>query len=84
MDPEYWAVAVETVDGQSFSWGDDEVDFSIQSCSKPLMYCLGCEELGVEEVHQYIGCEPSGARFNAFALTEDQKPFNPFVNTGKY
>jgi glutaminase len=31
---------------------------------------------------KYIGCEPSGARFNSFSLTEDNKPFNPFVNTG--
>jgi glutaminase len=31
---------------------------------------------------KYIGCEPSGARFNSFSLTEENKPFNPFVNTG--
>lgn len=34
------------------------------------------------KVSKYIGTEPSGARFNAFTLTEDNKPFNPFINTG--
>jgi glutaminase len=52
MDPELWGVAIETVDGQRFSYGDAEVDFSIQSCSKPITYCLAHEELGVEEVRR--------------------------------
>jgi glutaminase len=54
MNPEYWGVAIETVDGQTFSWGDDDVDFSIQSCSKPITYCVAMEELGVDEVYFYI------------------------------
>ena len=50
MDPEYWGVAVETIDGQSWAYGDVDVDFSIQSCSKPLTYCLALEEHGEDEV----------------------------------
>ncbi len=50
MDPEYWGIAVHLIDGQTWSLGDDEVEFSIQSCCKPLMYCLACEELGSDEV----------------------------------
>lgn len=50
MDPELWGIAIETVDGQKFSYGDAEVDFSIQSCSKPITYCLALEELGTAEV----------------------------------
>lgn len=29
-----------------------------------------------------MGYEPSGARFNSFSLTDEGKPFNPFVNSG--
>lgn len=47
-------MAVETVDGQQWSIGDTDVDFSIQSCSKPLVYCLALEELGAEYVGIYI------------------------------
>ena len=54
MDPNNWAVAVETVDGQTWSIGNTEVDFSIQSCSKPLMYAMALEELGAEVVIYFI------------------------------
>lgn len=50
MNPDNWGVAVQTVDGKKFSIGDTTMDFSIQSCSKPIVYCMACEELGPEEV----------------------------------
>ncbi len=50
VNPEYFGVSVMTVDGQTFNYGDYDVDFSIQSCSKPLMYCLAAEEIGSDEV----------------------------------
>ncbi len=59
-DENLWAVAVETVDGRTFSIGDTDVDFSLQSCSKPLIYSLAVEELGAEYVSNYMGYEPSG------------------------
>lgn len=50
----YWAIAVETVDGRTYSYGDSDVEFSLQSCSKPLIYSLAVEELGAEEVIIFI------------------------------
>eukprot|EP01117_Protostelium_nocturnum_P014348 TRINITY_DN5455_c0_g1_i2.p1 TRINITY_DN5455_c0_g1~~TRINITY_DN5455_c0_g1_i2.p1 ORF type:complete len:478 (-),score=164.88 TRINITY_DN5455_c0_g1_i2:199-1602(-) len=82
VDPELFAVSFRTIEGHSFSLGDHSVQFSMQSASKPLVYSMACEELGGEEVHRWVGCEPSGARFNAFTLNDANKPFNPFVNTG--
>jgi glutaminase len=73
---------VETVDGRTFSLGDDTLDYSLQACSQPLAYCLAVEELGSAAVQKYMSFEPSGTRFNAFTLTEENKPFNPFVNSG--
>ena len=62
--------------------GDTKIPFCIQSCSKPLMYCLAQEELGEDKIHEYVGYEPSGNKFNAFILNENGKPHNPMINAG--
>jgi len=82
VEAEQFAVAVCTVDGQRFSLGDATVDFSVQSCCKPLNYCLALEEQGDEEVHRYVGREPSGLNFNELALNREGKPHNPMINSG--
>jgi len=82
VDPSYWAVSVCTVDGQQINLGDTNVDFCIQSCSKPITYCLALEERGETSVHQHVGREPSGRGFNAYKLNHSGLPFNPMVNSG--
>jgi glutaminase len=83
-NPETFAAAVCSVDGEFFSFGDDRLAFSIQSCVKPFTYLMACSELGVSTVHQYVGREPSGQAFNSFSLTNDTPPlpFNPMINSG--
>lgn len=79
------ALSICTVDGQVFNYGDFNCGFSIQSCHKPLNYALAIEEHGLEEVHKYVGYEPSGVAFNAFTLLEDEngkRPHNPMINAG--
>ena len=80
--PDQLAVAVCTVDGQRFAVGDTNVDFSIQSCCKPLNYCLALEEHGDKGVHRYVGREPSGRNFNELTLNDEGKPHNPMINAG--
>jgi glutaminase len=70
------------VDGQQFAYGDADDTFCLQSCSNPFMYCAACEELGIENVHCYVGREPSGKEFNAFTLSRDNRPHNPMINAG--
>lgn len=82
VEPEQFAVSVCTVDGQRYSIGDHEVDFCVQSCSKPITYCLALEEHGEDIVHQYIGREPSGRGFNELTLNHEGKPHNPMINSG--
>ncbi|PRQ00614.1 Glutaminase 2 [Enhygromyxa salina] len=82
VDPEHFAVAICTADGQMFSIGDANLDFSVQSCAKPLIYSLALEEHGAELVHRYIGREPSGRGFNELSLDPDGKPHNPMINSG--
>eukprot|EP00818_Percolomonas_sp_WS_P007446 CAMPEP_0117454562 /NCGR_PEP_ID=MMETSP0759-20121206/10864_1 /TAXON_ID=63605 /ORGANISM="Percolomonas cosmopolitus, Strain WS" /LENGTH=641 /DNA_ID=CAMNT_0005247751 /DNA_START=2277 /DNA_END=4202 /DNA_ORIENTATION=+ len=81
VDPQDFAVSICTVDGQQFSYGDSDVEFTLQAAVLPLVYCLALEQLG-KKVKDYIGREPSGARFNDFVLTEDKKPHNALVSTG--
>ncbi|MPC31776.1 Glutaminase kidney isoform, mitochondrial [Portunus trituberculatus] len=66
--PDQWGVSVCTVDGQRYDIGDTNVNFTMQSCSKPITYAIALNELGNETVHKYVGTEPSGRMFNAIVL----------------
>ena len=94
-DPDKFGIVITTIDGQIYSKGDVDMDFSIQSMCKPFNYCFAVEELGEEEVHQHVGNEPSGRAFNNQELMErylsnsiqkkaekTQIPYNPMINAG--
>lgn len=81
-DPESFAISVCTVDGQRKSWGDGTKPFCLQSVSKPFTYALVHDELGPEELHSYVGQEPSGRLFNDISLDHNKKPHNPLINAG--
>ena len=49
--------------------------FPVQSVSKPLNYALCINELGPENVHQYVGQEPSGEIFNTIKLDANSNYF---------
>ena len=82
VDPELYGVGLCTIDGQRFSIGDTDLDFCVQSCSKPITYCLALEDNSEEYVHRYVGREPSGRNFNELALSGEGKPHNPMINAG--
>ena len=82
VDPAKYAMAVCTVDGQRFALGDADDYFCVQSCSKPITYCLALDELGEETVHNYVGREPSGKTFNELTLNNRGLPHNPMINAG--
>ena len=50
--------------------GDYDIDFCLQSTSKPFSYCIARELLGSKKVHNHVGYEPSGLAFNAFTLNK--------------
>jgi len=82
-DPDKMAVAVATVDGQVYSVGDDDVEFSMQSISKAFVYALAIEDRGLSGVLAKIGVEPSGDVFNKLSLESGtNKPMNPMINAG--
>ena len=82
VDPEKFAIAVCTVDGQRISIGDTNDLFCVQSMCKPINYSLALEEHGIEAVHCHVGREPSGRGFNELSLTDDGLPHNPMINSG--
>ena len=82
VNPEYFGVSVCTVDGQRYSIGDANVEYCLQSTSKPVNYCLALEEHGEEFVHKHIGREPSGQSFNELTLNNRGLPHNPMINAG--
>tara|TARA_B110000208_G_scaffold187405_1_gene245345 strand:+ start:30 stop:1598 length:1569 start_codon:yes stop_codon:yes gene_type:complete len=82
VNPDQFGISICTISGQRFELGDTNIEFSIQSCCKPINYGIALEELGEENVHNYVGREPSGQSFNELLLNKDGKPHNPLINSG--
>lgn len=82
-DPDTFAVAMATVDGQLFAAGNDRHALSLQSMSKPFIYGLALDTMGAEAVHRKVSVEPTGEAFNSIIeLEEDHLPYNPMINSG--
>ena len=82
-NPNYLALALATIDGNLYTVGDCEVEFTIQSMSKPFAYALALQQLGLDRVAQKVGVEPSGEAFNQISLDPDaHHPKNPMINSG--
>jgi len=81
-NPDHFAVSICTIDGQQLHLGECDHDFSIQSCSKIINYCIALEQHGEDIVHRYVGKEPSGVEFNAITLDKHSLPHNPCTNAG--
>jgi glutaminase len=82
VDPEQFGLAVCTIDGQIYERGDARTPYCVQSCCKPINYCVNRQALGRSAVHTYIGREPSGRGFNELTLNHEGRPHNPMINAG--
>ena len=83
VDPDRFAIAAMTVDGESTAVGDHDHLFTIQSISKLLLYGLALETQGRDAVLRRAGVAPTGDPFNAIELDEVQhRASNPMVNSG--
>lgn len=82
VDPDKLALSVVTPTGHVYSAGDDQLEFTMQSVSKPFVYALALADHGHEAVHERVGVEPSGEPFNAISLDGDGRPANPMINAG--
>jgi len=81
-DPAHFGISLATLDGHVYEIGDSHIPFTIQSMSKPFVFALALDTLGVARVESVIGVEPSGDPFNSIRLNAENHPFNPMVNAG--
>jgi glutaminase len=79
-----FGVCVAGTSGNLYAVGDAEYEFTIMSVSKPFVFALVCQELGVEDVRQKIGVNATGLPFNSLAGIERNPDgrTNPMVNSG--
>ena len=78
-----FAITVSTVNGEEYSVGDFEEDFSIQSISKVFSLSIAMDIVG-DKLWKRVGREPSGNSFNSLVQLEYENgiPRNPFINAG--
>jgi glutaminase len=83
VNPDCFGVALTLIDNTSYTIGDAEIKFSIQSIAKVFSLALGYETLG-DKIWERVGVEPSGTAFNSLLQLEADhgKPRNPFINSG--
>jgi glutaminase len=79
-----FGICVVGVSGNVYEVGDAGVEFSIMSVSKPFVFALVCEVIGVEEARAKIGANATGYAFNSLAGIERNPKglTNPMVNSG--
>jgi glutaminase len=82
-NPDHFGISIVSIHGQSVDVGDADVEFTIQSVSKPFVFGLALEDQGRERVLSKIGVQPVGEAFNTITLDEaSNRPFNPMINAG--
>jgi glutaminase len=82
-DPEWFGIALVTVDGHVYQSGQSRQPFTVQSISKALVYGLALDDHGVDPVLAKVWVEPSGEAFNSISLEPGTgRPRNPMINAG--
>ena len=83
IDSRQFSISVRTLEGEEYSVGNYDQQFSIQSISKVFVLSMAMEILG-DDLWERVGREPSGTAFNSLVQleTEGGKPRNPFINAG--
>jgi glutaminase len=83
-NPDDFGIAIAGVRGRIFSIGDSKREFSIQSVSKPFVFALVLQAIGVESARRRLGVNSTGLPFNSVMAVElnDERTMNPMVNAG--
>jgi glutaminase len=84
VDPQLFGICVATIDGQTFSAGDGDCEFALESISKVFTAALAMEQVGPRAFHRKVGADPTGEAFNSVLALElhNNKPMSPMVNAG--
>jgi glutaminase len=81
---ELFGICIVGTGGNIWAIGDSDYGFTIMSVSKPFLFALVCQEIGVEEARQKLGVNATGMAFNSLAGIERSPDgrSNPMVNSG--
>lgn len=82
-DPDLCGLAMTTADGYTYTSGDAEVPFSMQSISKVFCYAIALQDRGFRFMDAKIDVEPSGSSFKDLSSEANTgRPKNPLINIG--
>ncbi len=83
VDPNKFGISLAFLDGRTFTYGDSEERFSIQSTSKVFTTAAAFGLIG-KKLWERVDIEPSGTPFNSLLQLEQEQgiPRNPFINAG--
>jgi glutaminase len=83
VSPDHFGMAVHCLDGRTFTVGDANIKFSLQSITKLFALALAFSREG-DAIWKRVGREPSGNPFNSLVQLEYERgiPRNPFINAG--
>ncbi len=84
VQSDLFGICVVGTGGAAYEIGDTAHEFTIMSVSKPFIFALVAEALGVQEVRNKIGANATGMAFNSVAALERSADArtNPMVNSG--
>ncbi|MCW8470777.1 glutaminase A [Fluoribacter gormanii] len=85
VNPDLTAIAVQPLEGQPLSYSNDLLSpVTLQSTSKMIPLIGLLEEVGSEQVFEWVKVEPSGDDFASITRLEQfgPKPSNPMLNAG--
>src|SRR5499433_2749331 len=79
-----FGICVVGTSGNVYAVGAAEHDFTIMSVSKPFLFALVCEAMGVQAVREKVGVNATGLAFNSLEGIERNPDgrTNPMVNSG--
>jgi len=79
-----FGICVVGTRGNVYAVGDAEHAFTIMSVSKPFLFALVCEAMGVPQVREKVGVNATGLAFNSLEGIERNADgrTNPMVNSG--
>ena len=84
-DPSDFGIYILQSNGRSYSAGDFDKKFTVQSVVKPLLLLLALMDNGEEYVRSRVGLESTGKPFDAINMTDQallSEHLNPMVNIG--
>ena len=81
-DANKFGIALVDTQGNFYRVGDCDHFATIQSVSKTLLYAMALCDAGEARTDKKIGSEPSGRPFNEISIDDQNRAFNPLINTG--